>query len=209
MELTSTSMATIVSMYPADIMEFKPGLVPNNFRIKGARVDDFEILVVGDARFPVYLDGDRGSIWVTTPALVLAQSIVSDFIKAQHGFEVDSCHPGMFFVPGERTKLEIKQKFEPMLVEAKEKQVNWFKRLIFLADDDWAKYHRHLTITDTQRFAAKYLKITREWSIEVNPTDFKPCPACANQILSAAIRCQHCSTVLDRKRFEELKLVIA
>lgn len=209
-DFTTSSVATIVSLYPFDFEEFKPGLTPNNFQIKGAPIGKFSRLVVPDAKFPVYLDGDRGSIWVTVPSLVLANSIIGDFIKAQHGYQVNHAHPGMFFVPGDisEAKLlgpEYKEHFEI----ANQRQFNWLKQLVFLADDDWSKFHQHRFITSVQRFAAKSLKIEREWAIEVSRDDKKACPACARNIMMSAIVCEFCRTVLDKSKFDKLGLVQA
>src|SRR5512141_3254891 len=104
-----TGKATIVCLDPCGIREQKPGLIPPVYEIPPVKHGDFGILHVEDAFFFVYLAQFRGSIKVTTPALVLAKSICDDFTNAfQHGTSPNA-QPGLFFVPGHATKEEIKK----------------------------------------------------------------------------------------------------
>lgn len=214
--------ATVVSMYPFKIHDFKPGLVPNTFDIPAADVakGEMQLFPVSAARFPVYLDAQRGSIWVTVPALILAQSIVFDYVTAKLGYEngegdendlknyIPGSKPAIFFVPGTPNKVEILEKYKARVELAKAEQINWFRKLITIADDDFTRYKQHRLITGLQRYAANYLNLDREWSVNITPEDFKPCLACGNRIRKEAIRCEHCGTVLDAERFKKLNLAM-
>lgn len=211
----NTSHATIVSIYPFNIREFKPGLIPNIFRIPAAK-DDIVVFYVEDAKFPVYMDSERGSIWVTVPALLLANSIIFDFVTAQHRYlapvpeeKIVGAMPGLFYLPGKISKVEIKDKHKHLIEHAISIQNSWFESLVKEADDDWVRYQKHAMITDVQRHACKALHIERAWAVELKSENFKQCPACSNRIHQQAIRCQHCGTVLDIEKFKKLSLAMA
>ena len=202
------SDATIVSVFPFSFTESKPGLNPREFTIAGAVQGDFTILNIADGRFPVYLDADRGSIWVTVPAAELAKSIVDDYCYTHLASNTEA-HPGVFYLEGKLTKADVLGKYSDKLASIKNKQNLWMAALIKLADDDWGKYHRHDVITDIQRYAAKISGLTREWSMDFKPENLKPCVACTTLVSSAAIICPNCRVILDAKKFAELKLTTA
>lgn len=211
----STSYATIVTLLPYMIIERKPGLIPGQFEIPKAAINDFEVLVIKDSFHYVYLDSDRGSIPAIDPALKVAQSIVYDYVSCQLLRE-EGAEPGLFCVPGKLSKNEVKMQYGPWLEEAKARQRNWYKKLVALADDDWAMNRKRKGISDLSRHAATALLLDREWLKiveEERPVQVAAveCPACFSAVRQEAMICAACKTILKPKEWNELqaKQVIA
>jgi hypothetical protein len=202
--------ATIVSLVPLPISEKKPGLYPGQFDIPGADDDDVEVLVVGISKHYTYLDSDRGSITQENPPAKVARSIVNDYI--QDSLMVDeSAHPGLFYVMGKHTKEEVKEKFPEKIKEARDKQYEWFKRLVVAADDMWAKDRRHVAITNMQRVAARVLGLDKEWKAipkpDVNAPVMQKCPACFAVTHPQQIVCAACNCILDQEAYANLQFM--
>jgi hypothetical protein len=195
--------ATIVSVYPFLIDESKPGLNPGRFIIPAAKEGDFETLIINDSRFAVYMDADRGSLWIPHPGMLVAKSIVEDFIPFNMEATMET-GPGVFYLEGALTKLEVMTKHKARIDKARESQNRWFEALVILADNDWNKYHRHSTMTDVQRFAAKKLGLKRDWLI-TKASDVKNCPACMGVIPEGASICQICRVIIDPEKAKKFQ----
>jgi hypothetical protein len=140
------------------------------------------------------------------PGEELAKSLVNDYIRAQLVYSEDA-HPALFWVPGEEKDGNIViTKYNKQLEESRVKQNNWFKKLIELADDEWAKNHQHKTITDIQRFACRSLGLTesKEWYTSPDPVEMIKCPACMTMIEKAAVVCRNCKHILNKSKAKEL-----
>lgn len=207
------SEATIVSVYPFNIVENKPHH-PGVFKIPGAKDGDISILEISDCWFPVYLDGDRGSFRVTVPAVVVANSIINDRIRATEYINLDAdtaplASPGLGFLPEKLTKVEILSKHKEFVADLRNKQTEWFKNCVRIADDLWARFHRHSMIDDVQRYASRYLKMDREWAMEAKPESVMECKACTNVISSRAIVCPHCRVILNETEYKKMQFALA
>lgn len=163
--------ATVVSLFPFKIVEKKPAMIPPEFVIPAAAKDDFVILNVGICNTYIYMDAERGSMPFPEFAGTVADSIVNDFIMAQLEYRDDNCKPGLFWVPGKHTKEDIKKNFAAELAAAKAAQINWFKRLVYVADDSWNRVKKHSEISDVQREAVRQLNIKRDWLIDYTPSE--------------------------------------
>jgi hypothetical protein len=197
--------ATLISMMPCPLVEKKPGLVPDTFFIPAAEKDGFQIILVHDSRFPVYIDHDRGTIWIPAPGETIAESIVRDYNSAQLNI-TESSRPGIFWLPGEFSSEQIRERFADRLKKERDTQIRWFKSLVQLADDDWNRFRQHRMISDIQRYAAEYLGSEREWlSIDLKAAELQRCPACAVILQNpAAAICMNCRCVLNRAKYEAL-----
>jgi hypothetical protein len=195
-------MYTVVSIVPFNIVENKPGLFPGQFIIPAAQGEDFNILHVGPSKYYVYLDSERGYFEAQSTEKEVAESIVMDYSVAQVGYG-DGSQPGLFIIPEKLTKEEIRKKYSGKLSEIRAVQNNWFRRLVTLADDDWARYHQHKMISDLQRFAAQYLGMDREWLIQATD-EVKRCPGCRTVVDPLAIICSNCRTVLNKAEYDKL-----
>lgn len=186
--------ATIISICPFPIDEFKPGIIPSFFHIPPAKEGDIEILNIGinvTSRMRVPVMGNV--IDMSVPAMTLAKAIVEDRLTGQL-YHREDAKPGLFYVEGTYSKEEAKAKFVGEIKDADALQKNWFIHLVRLADDDWAKSHQHRYISDTQRYAAKALGLTKDWNLTVNEVLDKRCVACYSQMHAMATICPICKT---------------
>lgn len=201
---------TIVSIVPFPIHEVKPGLFPSEYKIDAAKEGTFETLVVDDATYFVYIDMERGSLKLRCMAEDLAESIVSDFRRSCLAVDEDS-GPGMFFVREEKTKEQISRECAVLLIEARKRQISWFKRLVELADDDWEKTRQHKAISDLQRFAAKALRLERPWLIDLAKqvnTMSLICPSCVTSIHPDSVVCPNCRVVINPDKYKQLQYAV-
>lgn len=198
--------ATVVSLVPVEINEFKPGLIPEYTIIPAAKSGDFEILHVQDAAHILYLDSERGSRFIPEPVSEYARAICEDYIAGQ--VEVsreDNAFPGLFWVFGKLTKDQIKTNHKAEFAAALQSQIRWFERLIRRADDSWSEARKHDHIAKIMRIAARELKIEREWLFEDLQMGNVQCPAC-NSLLGTVmpIVCPNCRCILDKERHKTL-----
>lgn len=219
------SAVTLVSMYPFTFVEVKPGMVPCYYTIPGVEEGDFNFQVYDDVIDKIYLDSDRGKFTVKIPALDLVTSLVDDFCKS-HISVGPGRGPGLFCLDWHyenhhteyelneedivtRTKKVIKQKYADRLSEARARQSSWYAELIKTADNDWAQYHSHRTITNIQRHAAKVMGLQRDWTMEQTSLTVKKCVFCRSIIDHEAVLCPSCHEVADITRYNQLKSTIA
>jgi hypothetical protein len=188
------SKATVVSLCPFPIDEFKPGLIPSNFRIPTAEDGDIQVLVIPATiinRFRVPVVGNI--INQSVPAIQVARAIVEDRLTGQLAYAVD-CHPGLFWVPGAYTKQEAKVQLADLIAAETLTQRKWFGEIVKMADDDWNKHHQHKFITNLQRHAAKILNLDKDWNREqlAVSASLKDCIACFTKIDARANICPNC-----------------
>jgi hypothetical protein len=145
------------------------------------------------------LDVDTGDV---------AKDVCEGYQTAQMGFDAHS-KPGLFYVEGAYTDPdEVVKKFPKKIKEAEEMQRTWFKTLVKIADDDWARSPQHKHIGDLQRAAARYLNLERAWlDIDINST--VKCPACMSIVSTEAAVCFACKAVLDPAKFAKMKFATA
>jgi len=197
-------MATLISVYPFEINEQKPGIYPGNFYLPAAK-DKPQSLIIGEA-FHFVDRVDAAPLRVRVLPQELAQSIVDDWASAHLGvIMAEGIAPGLFWIPGAHSNDKIEVTFIDKISEARAHQRRWFENLIRIADDDWSRYHKHVVISDIQRFAVKSLGLERDWSIQVKEVQvLKTCPACQSKIDSKAIVCPTCKVILDTEEYKKL-----
>lgn len=200
---------TIVSLVPFELKEFKPGLFPAQYVIPAAKADDFEILVVDDAIHYVYVDMDRGNIKLKASANEIAKAVVDDFVRGCLAVDEDAI-PGLFWIEGAKDKKRITIEHVMELGAARRRQINWFKRLTEMADDDWERTRQHKAISDLQRYAAKYLKLQRPWLIDLtaNMASSAVCPSCQMTIHPEVVVCPHCRLILRPEQYKKLSFAV-
>lgn len=198
------SKSTIISLVPFELNESKPGLYPGAYKIPAAKENDFELFVVTDAVHYVYLDMDRGSISVPTVSAEVARSICEDYKISKLGFVAGEAEPGLDYVEGEykdkKSVLAVaKDKIERMMALQKQ----WFIQLVEIADDEWSKYHSHKSVSDIQRYAAKFLGLEREWNVEGTAESNTFCPACRSVVMVGAVVCGACRTIIKPEEYKK------
>jgi len=60
-------------------------------------------------------------------------------------------------------------------------------------------------ITDLQRIACKYLRLTREWNFDVFEALGNLCWACKTALNPTAIICQNCKAIINKTEFDKMK----
>lgn len=194
---------TVVSLYPFPIRDRIPSV---NFEINlpGSKDGEPQVQHVPFTTASRYiLDGQTIAIPIMPNEL--AQAIVFDFCSNQLCYTADT-GPGLFWVNGEHTAADIKNKFAPQLEECKKRQLQWFALLVKCADDDWTRNPQHRMISDLQRIGAHALGLDREWLL--NPEQLGrvvSCPACTNKVNEKAVVCPHCQCVLDPVKYSTLQ----
>lgn len=206
--------ATVISLVPFAIEETKPGMTPSRFYIDPAPRDGFTCLKVTKCSHGVYLDEFRPVLVVPTAPEEVAQALCYDYKKGQLGIELTVAEPGLFWVPGDYAGAEhhkaLEAQYAAELREARALQVNWFKRLVELADDMWSKFHRRSMISEMQRIAASILKLEREWLIDVEiAASLSECPVCYEKVHPRAIVCRSCNAILNEAEYAKRKFAIS
>ena len=200
------TVATIVSLFPLPVFEKKP-LIPAIYQVEAAKNElEPKILIVKEGLFHVYLDEYRGMMTIRTPALTIAESVVRDFLDGQYMLGEDA-RPALWTLPGYWTIEDLME--DPDQAERIHKehnlQLEWFRRLIFVADDEWSKFHQHRMITEVQRIAAARLKLTREWALDFKPENISECPACGVAINKRVAVCRECGCIINSEIYETLQ----
>lgn len=201
--------ATIVSIYPEKISEFKPRLIPGYFDIPGVKKGSLEVLVIHRVSFPIEIaDGERTFMVPELPEDV-ANSIVNDWMSAKIAVD-EQGKPGLFWVDGAHTREAIPKHFKEKLDEADRLQINWFRRLVDLANNEFARTKQSRAIADIQRTAARYLGFMElPWmQLEdiVIPTN---CKFCTFLIPPEAVVCPNCRNVLNPEAYKSLGGAVA
>lgn len=198
------SKATVVSIYPFELKELKPGLNPGFFQIPACNSYDEPVLfTVGPSMYHVYL-GEKRNFPVEVEAIKIAQSIVNDIVNS-HLESDDESHAGLLAIDGEINGQILKTKYKDHLQELKNCQTRWFRKLVVMADNDWEKYHTHVSISDLQRKAVSMLNLERPYMDVIKSDVPKLCPVCQDLIPVNAIVCKSCKAVLDVDKYKEFQ----
>jgi len=196
--------ATIVSFLPYEFNPYLPGMFPTYFHIPKAERDDFVVVPISDCMALVYVLEGR-SIPTMISGIEVAGAIVNDHIKASI-YATAEAFPGIKSIPGNHTKENIQKMFGPELEALNNAQKGWFSNLVKAADDIWTDPQargKQYSISDTMRYAAKYLGLNRDWltAVVVNNVE---CFACGYNIPDTALICVNCKTILKPKEYEVL-----
>lgn len=199
--------ATLVSLVPREIREFKPGLVEPHVIIPAAPMNDFVTRHIHDNAYPLYLDAERGSRLIPEPVGMFAEAIVRDFVIAQIEIELETNSiPGLFWVYNSIGREAIKKDHAALLAQNLANQTRWFQRLVRRADDDWNRFHMHSSIADIQRIAARSLNLEREWMYVTAEVGNERCPACSSILtVPPPVVCPTCQCILDKTKYSRLE----
>jgi len=203
MRLEDQLKATVVSIFPLEIAEPKPGLYPGYFVIPAAPFGELSYLIVGDA---VYYQETKNDIptAVKVPFHTVADSIVMDFIRSHIGRIVEVAEPGVFWVPGAYDSQEaIRRAYPDKIALAENRQKKWFEELVKIADDTYSRTRRHTSVSTLQRIAAQYLGVARPWVLRTNDSA-NTCPFCKAETPYGAVKCPNCREIIDHAAYREL-----
>lgn len=207
----SLDFCTVVNIYPRDIHELKHTLEPGVFDIPAGSYEKPGLLkVFGSSWWRDFegRDAKQPPFEVQTPSMVVANSIVQDYINGMFCFSPTQ-KPGLFYVPGDFNKSIPEHK--KLLDEAREHQINWYKELVKEADKLWARTNGNpLAISADMKLASKELNLTeKDWLRDYVTMEMIRCKACTTLVRAESIVCSNCKVVLDEKRFASLGMKFA
>lgn len=188
--------ATIVSIYPMGFKDVKHTIQPSEFEVLGGTLEKPSVNVFGVSSWWKDMGDDQPMVEIPVNAVVMAHSIISDWCNGLIECDMGSAMPGMFFIPGEHTQLDVTLKYKTMLAEADIKQRNWYNNLIRAADSLWSRSQGNpLAIWDGMRLAAKELNVERPWMSNYTYTEKVRCFACGSLRDPAYPICPTCKVV--------------
>jgi hypothetical protein len=186
--------STIVSIFPKEILEIKHTIEPGHFVVPAGSIESPAVLTVGSSSWWKDIDIDQPMLEIPVSSIQVANSVINDYCTGMLGCNMADLMPGLFFVMGAVTVIDIKTKYKTELDKANEKQNNWYRLLVRLADSLWARSNGNpLVICDEMRLAARALNNnSKPWLQDFqapmlvkckfcgglrNP-DYPICPAC-------------------------------
>lgn len=196
---------TVVSLLPYPLKEPKPSIIPGYFQIPGSRHGIPALLPVGESiHWMESPFNDTPPIKMTHTPREVAASIVNDFVEAQLAIDSDAL-PGIFWIHGHKKIEQVLRENKEDLEKAKNNQDRWFINLVRIADDDWAKTHLHVSISDIQRYAGKALNLNREWLSATLSEIQLQCPLCKEYVRSDAIIHSACGFIMRPDEYKKMK----
>lgn len=188
---------TVVSILPKTIDEVKVTIEPGMFHLNPGSYEKPSTLVVGSSSWWREIDLDQPMLEIPVSSVQVADSIVKDYCKGILGCDMQGSMPGLFFVLGEASTIDIRSKYKTKLEEMKSKQDNWFSILIRLADSLWARSNNNpLVISDDMRMAARTLhQDSKPWLKDFEAPKLVPCKACGNLRNDLYPICPSCKTI--------------
>lgn len=208
MDVNPADKCTIVSVMPRKISDTKHTIQPGFFEIAGAEDGDFSILVIGSSSWWRETGENEPLLEIPVSSFTVATSFINDYCSGLAGCNMGDKMPGMFFVPGEYTKVTIQKyvdkngkTFNQLLNEARTKQKNWFMELVRQADIMWARTSGNpLSISNDARLAAGKLQLDKPWMQDYKAVQMSNCPACGNIVNPQFPVCPNCKFVMDKEK---------
>jgi hypothetical protein len=175
--------STIVSICPKELNDRKCTVFPGHFVVHAGSFDAPSILVVGPSSWWRDIDEDQPLLEIPVSSIQIAESVVRDWCNGILGCNMSDHMPGYFFIPGEHTVKEIKEKYKTQLERSDANQKNWYRLLVKMGDSLWARSSGNpLAISDDMRLAAKELGIQhlKDWMKDFAMVDMVRCKACGS-----------------------------
>jgi hypothetical protein len=197
---------TIFSIYPREIVELKPTIQPGKFVIKPGSYDNPSRLVVGGSSWWKELDDEQPLLEIPVFSNQIAESVIQDWANGLIACNMTTAMPGLFYVQGELSLVNLVNDKKYLLDTAKTKQIKWYETLLLLADGLWAASNGHpLSISEDMKLAASELKVTgKPWM--ANHVAFKQvaCHACGSLKNPDYPVCAVCKAITDPEKAKKL-----
>lgn len=210
MEVNPLDKATIVSIYPQEVLEIKPTIQPGYFHIPAGSFKNPSLLSVGTSSW--FSEGDEAAPILQVPvfAIHVAKSVIVDYCSSLLAYAPDQM-PGIFFIPGDVSVEEVKGKYIKELLLAKARQDKWFKSLIKMADALWSRTNGNpLAIADQMRLAAREMgQDTKPWLADYQNEAIEKCIGCGSMKKAEYPICPNCKAITNREQAEKLGLSFA
>lgn len=202
---------TIASIYPREIPnEEKPTIEKGKFTIPAGTFENPSVLVITSSSWWRDYDPDQPIIERPVSSMELAESIVKDYCNSLLEFSGDS-HPGIFYVLGEHTSIEIKSKYKFELEKLRAKQDNWYRALVRHADILYARTSGNpIVIMEDMKLAARSLNLNdKPWLKDHQMAEMSRCPACGSMRNAAYPICPTCKNVdINHPMAKDLKFAV-
>ncbi len=203
--------STVVSILPRKIYEVKPTISPGRFRIDAGSYENPALLVVGSSSWWREIDEDSPFLEIPNGSIQVADSIIKDYCNGLLACNMTDTIPGLFFVPGDLTIKEIRDKHFAKLSTAKTNQNRWFMALVKMADTMWARTNGNpLCISDDMRMAAGEMNLKgKDWMKDFSMMEQVRCLSCGSPRNPDYPVCPVCKAVIDQAKATELGIVFA
>ncbi len=129
---------------------------------------------------------------------ISARDVAEDIAREINSDGGDGSFFGVFVCGGERPT-------EPELAQARAKLEEFYKRQVYIADQEWERTHNYMMISDVQRRGARWLGVEKDWAYDPKP--MVDCPACGSKVKPGVAVCRACGAVLDREKALQFGLV--
>ena len=202
---------TIVSIFPKDVDETKHTIEPGKFHIPAGTFEKPSVLIVGSSSWWKDIDVDQPMLEIPVSSIQIADSIIKDYCNGMLGCNMGDSMPGLFFVLGERSVMEIKAQYKEKLEDVKAKQDNWYRILVRLADSLWSRTSGNpLAIWDEMRLAARSLNLNdKPWLKDYQQAELVRCKACGGMRNEAFPICPVCKSIdTTHPMAKELKFAV-
>lgn len=202
---------TIVSIFPKEIDEVKHTIEPGKFHISPGTYEKPSTLIVGSSSWYKDIDVDQPMLEIPVSSIQIADSVIKDYANGLLGCNMSDAMPGLFFVLGEHSSMEITMKYKKILDETKIKQNNWYKILVRIADSLWSRTSGNpLAIWDEMRLAARELNLNEKlWLKDFQAAELVKCKACGNLRNEEYPICPTCKSIdLNHPEAANLKFAI-
>lgn len=203
--------ATIVSIYPKKVVEYKVTLQPGLFEIPAGNFTNPSVLVIGPSSWWKDVDIDQPLLEIPVSAVRIAESVIKDYSNGILGVNGGDRMLGLFYIPGEFTATEIRKKYEAELIKAKERQDMWFQETVRITDILWSQSNGNpLSVSDDAKMAAHELGMKdKPWLKDAIIVSMKPCPACGTLTNPGFPVCPNCHTIVDKATYDKMGLTKA
>lgn len=175
--------ATIVSIFPRSINEYKPTIEPGRFIIDPGTLEAPSVLVVGPSSWWSDRDIDQPMLEIAVSAVQIAHSVIHDYCNGLVGCNMTDAMPGLFFVPGEVSLDKIRRDYSLEIGKAQLRQRNWYTILARLADSLWSQSNGNpLSVSEEMKLAARSLGLNdKPWLKDFQMIEMTPCPGCGTR----------------------------
>lgn len=193
--------STIVSVYPREVHVRNHTLTPGKFDIEPGYPDKPSLLVIGSSSWFKDYDPDQPYVEIPVGSMMIAESIVNDYINGMLCCDMAELRPGLFWVVGEVAISEFiipKSRYWAALQQAIQRQRNWFQELVRQADVLWARTSGNpRSVTDDMKLAARELNLAemKDWTKDdAMVAEMVRCSACGSLRNSKYPICPTCKT---------------
>ena len=201
---------TIVSIYPTEIEEKKPTISPGVFVIPAGSYENPSVTIVGPSSWWREIDDEQPLLEIPVSSVQIADSIIKDWANGILGCNMSDAMPGLFYIPGALTIVDIRKSYKHELDAAQVRQRNWYSALIKLADALWARSNGNpLAISDSMRVAAKEMNLNKDWMKDFRMVETVRCKACGSLLNPMFPICPTCKAINDPAKAKELGLTFA